>query len=120
MKNIIHRHYIELYRTYIYFTFTPSAYMKHTGNEINNGCAACVHQESITLWLPVSDDGTVSLADAAHEVWHMVDFIADKVALAVSHGTGNEHIAYLTGYVMEQLFKAIEIDNQLTGKYDAV
>ena len=36
----------------------------------------------------------------AHEAFHVVDFIVDACGLDYVRNTGNEHIAYLIGYVV--------------------
>lgn len=37
----------------------------------------------------------------AHEAFHVVDFVADACGLDYVRNTGNEHIAYLIGRVVE-------------------
>jgi hypothetical protein len=54
--------------------------------------------------LPVTsaDFGTL-----AHEVFHIVTFVMDRVGMSFNLGTSDEAYAYLTGYLTEQIYKGI-------------
>jgi len=108
-----------MYRQEMLIVFSHGAFEKATGLKLPDGAGGCVHYNGkspfITLWVEMDEDGLCSIPDMTHEVFHACDIIADNVGLVLSERTGNEHFAYLTGWVMEAVMLAQAYEKQLRG-----
>lgn len=73
-----------------------------------NGAVSRREDGDLDLFIPVEEDGYFSIPTVAHEAFHIADFIADKVGLEYTHGTCNEHIAYLVGSAVKHILQQLE------------
>jgi hypothetical protein len=55
----------------------------------------------MAVFIPADENGNVSIRSAAHEAYHVADFVKEHVEMEYKHNSGNEHIAYLVGHVCE-------------------
>jgi hypothetical protein len=55
------------------------------------------------VYIPASERGMVNIRTAAHEAYHVADFVMERVGMEYKHNSCNEHVAYLVGYVCECL-----------------
>ncbi len=109
MQNIIHKVYVDMYRQELYITFSPKSFTRLTGHTLPDHVGGCVSNgKNFTLWLELDEEGKLNMSNVAHEAFHVCDFIADRVGLVLSEDTGNEHFAYLTGWIVEAILYAHE------------
>ena len=73
-----------------------------------NGAVSRRDDGNLDLFIPVDITGYFSITTVAHEAFHIADFIADKVGLEYTHGTCNEHIAYLVGSAVKHILNQLE------------
>lgn len=116
--NTIHKCYVDMYRQELFITFSKKGFKKMTGHTIPDHAGGCVCNTPggyLVFWLEMDDNGLCSIPDMSHEVFHACDMIADNVGLVLSEQTGNEHFAYLTGWVMERVMHAQNEEKYLRG-----
>lgn len=91
-----HKKYIPMYRVYLIYTDTP-----FDGIDTNcYGGAVRRIGNKFEVYLP-HDDGSFVISDIAHEAFHAADFIAEYVGMEYKEGSGNEHVAYLIGFIVD-------------------
>lgn len=92
--------YLCVLRVYI----DRDAFNKDTGTE-GPGYNACTYRcdDYFAVYLPASDKGMVNIRTAAHEAYHVADFVMEHVGMDYKYNSGNEHVAYLVGHVCECL-----------------
>lgn len=66
-------------------------------------CSACTlrTETCYALYIPATKKGTVSIRSAAHEAYHIADFIVEDKGMAYVRESNNEHVAYLVGNICE-------------------
>jgi len=71
--------------------------------ESTTGMGAATYRNGgqMVVFTPADEKGNVSIKSAAHEAYHVADFIKEHVEMEYKHNSGNEHIAYLVGHVCE-------------------
>jgi hypothetical protein len=110
MKAICHKFYNTVYRQYILIIFDKEKFKSLTGGEelltSAGGCCAVLESGLMLMWLEMDEKGKIEMTDAAHESFHAADFLLDSVGMEYSHDTGNEHMAYLIGWMMGCVLQA--------------
>lgn len=118
MKGVIHKVYCDMYKTDLTVCFHKETYKKRFGHDGSDNFAGCVIQRDgqMHIYLEKTACGGINVASCAHEAFHVADFIADRVGLVVSEGTGNEHMAYLIGWITNKIFDCLDFDNKMEEK----
>lgn len=72
------------------------------------GMGAATYRDGglMAVFIPADDAGNVSIKSAAHEAYHVADFVKEHVEMEYKYNSGNEHIAYLVGHVCERIVEA--------------
>ncbi|PSV50017.1 hypothetical protein [Photobacterium indicum] len=115
MKSIIHKVHIDIYKTTVFVSFDKEALVKKFDLDFSDdagGSVFILKNGNLALWLP-HRSYTLNVSDAAHECYHIADFIADRVGLVVQENTGNGHIAYLVGYMMDRVFDCVAAEEKM-------
>lgn len=102
---------LEPYNTWVYLYTKKEDFDKAancTSGPWCNGAVSRRDDGDFDLFIPVEADGYFSIPVVAHEAYHIADFIADKVGLEYTHGTCNEHIAYLVGSAVKRILIQLE------------
>ncbi len=47
----------------------------------------------------------LEVSSCAHEAFHVADFLSDDIGMYVQEKTGNEHFAYLVGWVADKIWQ---------------
>ena len=116
MKGLIHKHDLRIYKTWLRFCFHEETMTKACGEDVShaNGYTWWPKQDdTIWIYLDKNDTGAINVASAAHEAFHAADFILERTGMVVQEGTGNEHMAYLIGHIMDLIFDALDLDNKM-------
>lgn len=50
----------------------------------------------------------INISNISHEAYHLADVISEDVGLEYAFNSGNEHIAYLVGYVASLIDKGLK------------
>lgn len=109
MNGVVHKFYSDLYREYILITFDKKKFCRLTGSfnlDGAGGCVAVVPGRPLVMWVEMDEEGKLDMTDCAHESFHVADFILDSKGMEYCHETGNEHMAYLIGWVMGCVLEA--------------
>lgn len=71
-------------------------------------CSACTirGEKCYAVFIPATENGTVSIRSAAHEAYHIADFIVEDKGMVYVKNSDNEHVAYLVGRIAECIAKA--------------
>lgn len=72
------------------------------------GAATYRNNGVFAVFIPVTEQGRVSIKSAAHEAYHVADWLMEHVEMEYKHGSGNEHVAYLVGHVCECIATAAD------------
>lgn len=103
---------LDPYDTWVYLYTKKEDFDKAancTSGPLCNGAVSRGRDDgNLDLFIPVEEDGYFSIPTVAHEAFHIADFIADKVGLEYTHGTCNEHIAYLIGSAVKHILQQLE------------
>lgn len=121
MKGIVHKYYLDIYKTHLRFCFDADTMTRKCGEDVSDSGGYCWWpQQGDTIWiyLPKSEQGSIDVTSCSHECFHAADFIFERTGMVIHEGTGNEHMAYLIGHLTCKVFDALEIDNKLGGKHD--
>lgn len=116
MKAIVHKHYIDLYKTHMRFCFDVDTMSKACGEDVSDSDGYTwwpTQGDTIWIYLRKQDNGCIDVSSCAHECFHAADFIFERVGATISYGTGNEPMAYLIGYLVNKVFDALDVDNKL-------
>ena len=115
MKGLVHKQELELYKTGLRICFDKETMEKHCDDDLS-GCDGYTwwpHQgEVLWIYLP-KIKGCIDVASTAHECFHVADFIFERAGMVIQEGTGNEHMAYLIGHLVNKVFDALDFDNKL-------
>lgn len=105
---------VDMYRTWVYYHPSVESFEKVSGCDTSRmgGAVYTAPNGDMHIYVPMDEEGAVVMSDLAHEAFHVADFIADKVGLEYIHGTGNEHIAYLVGYVVDHVLELVSKINK--------
>lgn len=97
--------YLCVLRVYI----DREQFNKDTGAD-GTGLGAATYRcdDYFAVLIPASDRGTVNIRTAAHEAYHVTDFVMELVGMEYKYNSGNEHVAYLVGHVCECLAEAAD------------
>lgn len=123
MKNLIHKVAIPIYDEMLYVAFTKEAAFSQFGfsEEEQNKHATCDglafegvdHKGRRVFAIYVEKQGeAINIATLAHECYHIADMLLEAKGMEYKAGSGNEHIAYLVGYLVERVFDCLDLDNQ--------
>jgi hypothetical protein len=107
----MHKVYCELYKTDLTVCFDKETFSRKFG--CNGDYGGCVVQDgrTINIYLKKLGEG-INVSDCSHEAYHAADFIADLTGMITHKDSGNEHIAYLVGWIVDKIFDCLELDNQ--------
>jgi hypothetical protein len=86
-------------------------------DSVGMGAATYRNGGLMAVFIPADENGNVSIRSAAHEAYHVADFVKEHVEMEYKHNSGNEHIAYLVGHVCECI--AIAANKLTKQKQDA-
>lgn len=91
-----------------------AAFEKAIGEDVTGmGAATYRNNGAFAVFIPATEGGTVNIRSAAHEAYHVADWVLEHVEMEYKHNSGNEHVAYLVGHICECLADAA---NWLTAK----
>lgn len=83
------------------------AFEKFTGeNTSGMGAATFRNNGLFAVFIPADECGAVSVRSAAHEAYHVADFLLEHVWMEYKHNSSNEHVAYLVGHVCERIVES--------------
>lgn len=68
------------------------------------------------ILIAFASEKEITISNIAHEAYHAADHISDELGLCVSENTGNEHIAYLVGYIANAINLVKTSKSNKTGK----
>lgn len=97
------------YRVWLHFHDSPMAFEKASGCKLDDFVGGAVSKPvrgHMHMYLPI-EDGSVSMPDLAHESFHVADSIFDYTGVDLQYNTGNEHMAYLIGFVVESVLDMV-------------
>ena len=115
MKGLIHKVRCDLYKTELRICFCKDTFSKRHDHHGNYG--GCVIPEGQVIHIYLEKYGTeIHVADTAHEAFHAADFICDSAGMVNFEGSGNEHIAYLVGWIVSKIFDCLVLDNEAEEK----
>lgn len=84
-----------------------AAFEKAIGEDVTGMEAATYRNNgAFAVFIPASDEGRVNIRSAAHEAYHVADWVLEHVEMEYKHNSGNEHVAYLVGHVCECIVTA--------------
>lgn len=116
MKGLIHKHDLRIYRQDLQICFHKETFGNRLGVDMSNA-NGMVHRNLetgvISLYVPKNETGGIPVATLSHEVFHMADFIFERTGMEIQDGTGNEHMAYLIGYLTDVVFDCLDLDNKM-------
>lgn len=85
------------------------AFEKFTGENTSGMGAATFRDNGLfAVFIPATEKGTVSIRSAAHEAYHVADWVLEHVEMEYKHNSGNEHVAYLVGHICECIATAAD------------
>lgn len=74
------------------------------------GCVVWRDEDgSINIYLERQGDA-IDVSDCAHEAYHAADFIFDRCGIDYNPESGNEHMAYLVGWIVNKIFDCLSDD----------
>lgn len=86
-----------------------AAFEKAIGEDVTGmGAATYRNNGSFAVFIPATEAGTVNIRSAAHEAYHVADWVLEQVEMEYKRNSGNEHVAYLVGHVCECIAIAAE------------
>lgn len=86
-----------------------TAFEKYSGADSTGMGAATYRNGAVfAVFIPATEKGTVSIRSAAHEAYHVADFVKEWVEMEYKYNSANEHIAYLVGHVCECIATAAD------------
>ena len=95
-----------------------AAFEKAIGEDVTGtGAATYRNNGTFAVFIPASDEGRVNIRSAAHEAYHVADWVLEHVEMEYKHSSGNEHVAYLVGHICECI--AIAAEKMTKQKQDA-
>ncbi len=62
-------------------------------------------KSSGVLGIVVVIQDRLKAGDMAHEAWHVVDNLCEQTGWTIQEDTGNEHIAYMIGFVTNKIWE---------------
>ena len=84
-----------------------TAFEKYSGADSTGMGAATYRNDGLfAVFIPADESGGVNIRLAAHEAYHVADFLLEHVWMEYKHNSGNEHVAYLVGHVCERIVEA--------------
>ena len=116
MKGLIHKHDLRIYNTNLRFCFHEQTMTKACGEDVcnANGYTWWPRQaDTIWIYLYKNENGSINVSSAAHEAFHAADFIFERTGMEIQNGTGNEHMSYLIGHIVNLIFDALDLDNKM-------
>lgn len=122
MNKITFKNKIDLYNFEYKVVFDIDSYfselkrndLNDDDNEINfDGCVFRNEEKDFYLIYVKCNNKSVSINTLSHECFHLIDFLGERVGLEYTNGTGNEHFAYLIGYISEQILDNLEYYNKI-------
>lgn len=85
-----------------------AAFSKDIGEDCSGmGAATYRNGGAFAVFLPASETGTVNIRTAAHEAYHVADFVLEHIEGEYKRNSGNEHVAYLVGHVCQCLAEGV-------------
>lgn len=118
LNSLVHKHYLDMYKTELRICFDKDTMQRKCGDDLSEceGYTWWPHQDNtIWIYLAKQDNGCIDVSSCAHECFHTADFIFERAGMVYQEGTGNEHMAYLIGYLVNKVFDALDTDNKVKG-----
>lgn len=123
MKNLIHKTLIPIYNEMLYVAFERQAAFNHFGlsdkdRELHGQCNGLAFEGSdhkdhrVFAMFIEKRGGSIDASTVAHECFHIADMILEVKGMQYKEESGNEHVAYLIGYLVDKVFDCLELDNQ--------
>ena len=98
---------LDPYACWLRVYIDRTAFEKYSGADSTGAGAATYRKGTVfAVFIPATEKGTVSIRSAAHEAYHVADFLLEHVWMEYKHNSGNEHVAYLVGHVCERIVDA--------------
>lgn len=82
------------------------ALMAEDISDISLGRSALLECGAVAMWMPDASDK----ATMAHEIFHVVTYITEKVGIRLSHDS-DEAYAYLIGYITKKVNEAVNLSS---------
>jgi hypothetical protein len=116
MKGLVHKVYCDMYQIDIRVCFCAETFSRKAGADISdaNGCVL-MGDIGPLVYISKSEDGCVNFSTCAHEAYHVVDFIMDEKGIEYQRESGNEHVAYFIGWMVNRILDCLELDNKSEG-----
>lgn len=116
MRGVIHKFSSDIYRTDFTVCFDRNTFTRKYYQDATVDFAGCcvfkAEDSSINIYLKKHDE-SISVPDCAHESYHAADFVFDRCGIEYKEESGNEHMAYLIGWITHKIFDCLEFDNKL-------
>ena len=98
---------LDPYTCWLRVYIDRGAFEKFTG-EVTEGMGAATFRDNglFAVFIPADESGCVNIRLAAHEAYHVADFLLEHVWMEYKHNSGNEHVADLVGHVCERIVEA--------------
>lgn len=98
---------LDPYTCWLRVYIDREAFEKFTGEETDGMGAATFRDNGLfAVFIPADESGRVNIRSAAHEAYHVADFLLEHVWMEYKHNSGNEHVAYLVGHICERIVDA--------------
>lgn len=84
-----------------------TAFERYSGADSTGMGAATYRNDGLfAVFIPADESGGVNIRSAAHEAYHVADWVLEHVEMEYKHNSSNEHVAYLVGHVCECIVTA--------------
>lgn len=78
-------------------------------NNYNAGVLRVIKKSTKELaYIAVFKPENISISNIAHEAYHIADALLEDTGMEYNYNSGNEHIAYLVGYVASLIDKGLK------------
>lgn len=123
MKGLVHKVRIPIYNEVLYVAFDKELAFRFFGftEEEKNKHALCDgltfegedHKGHRVLAMYIEKvDGRINVATTAHECFHIADMLLEIKGMEYKPESGNEHMAYLIGYLVDKVFDCLALDEK--------
>jgi hypothetical protein len=116
MKGLIHKYYLEIYKTDLKVCFHQETMEAKCKEDLSNfgGYVWWPKQDNVIwIYLPKKKHGGLDVECCAHECYHAADFIFQRTGMETSNNNSNEHMAYLIGFLVNKIFDLLIEDERV-------
>lgn len=115
MKGVIHKFYCDIYNTKFTVCFNRFTFCKRFSWDIlgdfSAGTCWIEGSKSINIFID-ADESFLNISDVCHESFHAADYVFDRAGMIYNPQSGNEHAAYLIGWISKKISECYNIEVQ--------